>query len=109
MATCGDTIPGIGRIGSIVRWANRWIVATAIAVFWPAENMSHKTQNRQNYEVSRSREQREENCIVQAFTVDKHHEKFANQKPIRVFQGPFTERNSLRRRHIARRRSPCGP
>jgi hypothetical protein len=29
MATRGDTIPGIGRIGSIVRWGNRWIVATA--------------------------------------------------------------------------------
>jgi hypothetical protein len=26
----GDTVPGIGRIDSIVRWANRWIVATAI-------------------------------------------------------------------------------
>jgi hypothetical protein len=29
MATRGDTIPGIGRIDSIVRWGNRWIVATA--------------------------------------------------------------------------------
>jgi len=29
MATRGDTVPGIGRIGSIVRWGNRWIVATA--------------------------------------------------------------------------------
>lgn len=29
MATRGDTIPGIGRIESIVRWGNRWIVATA--------------------------------------------------------------------------------
>jgi hypothetical protein len=25
----GDTLPGIGRIDSIVRWGNRWIVATA--------------------------------------------------------------------------------
>jgi hypothetical protein len=25
----GDTIPGIGRVDSIVRWGNRWIVATA--------------------------------------------------------------------------------
>ena len=29
MAARGDTIPGIGRIESIVRWGNRWIVATA--------------------------------------------------------------------------------
>ena len=29
MAARGDTIPGIGRIDSIVRWGNRWIVATA--------------------------------------------------------------------------------
>jgi hypothetical protein len=29
MAGRGDTIPGIGRIDSIVRWGNRWIVATA--------------------------------------------------------------------------------
>jgi hypothetical protein len=28
-ATRGDTVPGIGRIESIVRWGNRWIVATA--------------------------------------------------------------------------------
>lgn len=28
-ATRGDTAPGIGRIDSIVRWGNRWIVATA--------------------------------------------------------------------------------
>jgi hypothetical protein len=28
-AARGDTIPGIGRIESIVRWGNRWIVATA--------------------------------------------------------------------------------
>jgi hypothetical protein len=29
MATRGDTVPGIGRVDSIVRWGNRWIVATA--------------------------------------------------------------------------------
>jgi hypothetical protein len=29
MATRGDILPGIGRIDSIVRWGNRWIVATA--------------------------------------------------------------------------------
>jgi hypothetical protein len=29
MAARGDTIPGVGRIDSIVRWGNRWIVATA--------------------------------------------------------------------------------
>ena len=29
MATRGDAVPGIGRIDSIVRWGNRWIVATA--------------------------------------------------------------------------------
>ena len=29
MATRGDTVPGIGRIDSIVHWGNRWIVATA--------------------------------------------------------------------------------
>ena len=29
MAMRGDTVPGIGRIDSIVRWGNRWIVATA--------------------------------------------------------------------------------
>jgi hypothetical protein len=28
-AARGDTVPGIGRIVSIVRWGNRWIVATA--------------------------------------------------------------------------------
>ena len=28
MALRGDTVPGIGRIDSIVRWGNRWIVAT---------------------------------------------------------------------------------
>jgi hypothetical protein len=25
----GDTVPGLGRIGTIVRWGNRWIVATS--------------------------------------------------------------------------------
>jgi hypothetical protein len=29
MAARGDTIPGIGRVESIVRWGSRWIVATA--------------------------------------------------------------------------------
>jgi hypothetical protein len=29
MAAAGDTVPGVGRIDSIVRWGNRWIVATA--------------------------------------------------------------------------------
>jgi len=29
VAKRGDTVPGIGRIDSIVRWGNRWIVATA--------------------------------------------------------------------------------
>ncbi|WP_271581551.1 hypothetical protein [Bradyrhizobium sp. CCBAU 45389] len=29
MAARGDEVPGIGRIDSIVRWGNRWIVATA--------------------------------------------------------------------------------
>ncbi|WP_194389616.1 hypothetical protein [Bradyrhizobium sp. CCBAU 51765] len=29
MAARGDVIPGIGRVDSIVRWGNRWIVATA--------------------------------------------------------------------------------
>jgi cytoskeletal protein RodZ len=29
MASRGDTIPGVGRIDSIVRWGSRWIVATA--------------------------------------------------------------------------------
>jgi len=28
-ATRGDTVPGVGRIDSIVRWGSRWIVATA--------------------------------------------------------------------------------
>ena len=27
-AMVGDTVPGVGRIDSIVRWGNRWIVAT---------------------------------------------------------------------------------
>jgi hypothetical protein len=27
--TLGESVPGIGRIDSIVRWGNRWIVATA--------------------------------------------------------------------------------
>jgi hypothetical protein len=27
--TRGDTVPGIGRIDSIVRWGSLWIVATA--------------------------------------------------------------------------------
>jgi hypothetical protein len=29
MAAAGDTVSGVGRIDSIVRWGNRWIVATA--------------------------------------------------------------------------------
>ena len=29
MAAHGDLIPGLGRVESIVRWGNRWIVATA--------------------------------------------------------------------------------
>jgi hypothetical protein len=28
-AAASDTVPGIGRIDSIVRWGNGWIVATA--------------------------------------------------------------------------------
>jgi hypothetical protein len=28
-AARGDTVPGVGRIDSIVRWGSRWIVATA--------------------------------------------------------------------------------
>jgi hypothetical protein len=28
-AVAGDTVPGVGRIDSIVRWGSRWIVATA--------------------------------------------------------------------------------
>jgi hypothetical protein len=27
--TLGDTVPGLGRVNSIVRWGNRWIVATS--------------------------------------------------------------------------------
>ena len=27
--TRGDTVPGLGRVVSIVRWGNRWIVATS--------------------------------------------------------------------------------
>jgi hypothetical protein len=27
--TRGDTVPGLGRVDSIVRWRNRWIVATS--------------------------------------------------------------------------------
>jgi hypothetical protein len=26
--TQGDTVPGVGKVGSIVRWGNRWIVST---------------------------------------------------------------------------------
>jgi hypothetical protein len=29
MAARGDMVPGLGRVDSIVRWGNRWIVATA--------------------------------------------------------------------------------
>ena len=25
----GDTVPGVGRVASIVRWGGRWIVATS--------------------------------------------------------------------------------
>ena len=28
-AMVGDTVPGVGQIESIVRWGNRWIIATA--------------------------------------------------------------------------------
>jgi hypothetical protein len=28
-AKTGDTVPGVGRVDSIVRWGNRWIVATS--------------------------------------------------------------------------------
>jgi len=28
-ATRGDTVPGVGKVASIVRWGNRWIVATS--------------------------------------------------------------------------------
>ncbi len=30
--SAGDTVPGVGRIESIVRWGNHWIVATAIGL-----------------------------------------------------------------------------
>jgi hypothetical protein len=29
MAARGDTVPGLGRVDSIVRWGSRWVVATA--------------------------------------------------------------------------------
>jgi hypothetical protein len=29
MAARGDTVPGLGRVESIVRWGNRWVIATA--------------------------------------------------------------------------------
>jgi hypothetical protein len=29
MAARGDTIPGVGRVESIVRWGGRWVIATA--------------------------------------------------------------------------------
>jgi hypothetical protein len=29
MAARGDSIPGLGRVESIVRWGNRWVIATA--------------------------------------------------------------------------------
>jgi hypothetical protein len=28
-AARGETVPGVGRVDSIVRWGNRWIVATS--------------------------------------------------------------------------------
>jgi hypothetical protein len=28
-ASRGETVPGVGRVDSIVRWGNRWIVATS--------------------------------------------------------------------------------
>ena len=28
-ARSGDTIPGVGRVESIVRWGSRWVIATA--------------------------------------------------------------------------------
>jgi hypothetical protein len=28
----GDTVPGVGRVDSIVRWGNRWIVATSMGL-----------------------------------------------------------------------------
>jgi len=27
--TRGDTVPGLGKIDSVMRWGNRWIVATS--------------------------------------------------------------------------------
>ena len=30
--SAGDTVPGVGRIDSIVRWGNHWIVATGIGL-----------------------------------------------------------------------------
>ncbi|MES2195321.1 MAG: hypothetical protein V4517_12950 [Pseudomonadota bacterium] len=30
--SAGETVPGVGRIDSIVRWGNHWIVATAIGL-----------------------------------------------------------------------------
>jgi len=29
MAARGDTVPGLGRVESIVRWGSRWVIATA--------------------------------------------------------------------------------
>jgi hypothetical protein len=29
MAARGDSVPGLGRVESIVRWGNRWVIATA--------------------------------------------------------------------------------
>jgi hypothetical protein len=29
MAARGDSIPGLGRVESIVRWGSRWVIATA--------------------------------------------------------------------------------
>jgi hypothetical protein len=29
MAARGDTVPGVGRVESIVRWGSRWVIATA--------------------------------------------------------------------------------
>jgi hypothetical protein len=28
-AKAGETVPGVGRVDSIVRWGSRWIVATS--------------------------------------------------------------------------------
>jgi hypothetical protein len=47
MATRGDTVPGIGRIDSIVRWGNRWIVATASGLIaTPQQNLSSPSASR---------------------------------------------------------------